>query len=195
MAYSLNSTDSDCYEGTHILINKLDIRNEEQLNKNETIITAYKASELISQPLTPNFCFEDYKKIHKHLFELLYDWAGEIRTIDLSKSATNFVAPDKIQSLGESIFKRLQELKYFQNHNRNEFIDEVTDLYHSINMLHPFREGNGRTERVFFMQLIRNAGYDIDYTAMQSDILMIGSIQASSGVIDMLKDFFDNNIS
>ena len=62
-------------------------------------------------------------------------------------------------------------------------------------MLHPFREGNGRTERVFFMQLIRNAGYDIDYTAMRSDILMIGSIQASSGVIDMLKDFFENNIS
>lgn len=62
MAYSLNSTDSDCYEGTHILINKLDIRNEEQLIKNETIITTYKASELISQPLTPNFCFEDYKK-------------------------------------------------------------------------------------------------------------------------------------
>lgn len=56
-------------------------------------------------------------------------------------------------------------------------------------MLHPFREGNGRTERVFFIQLIRNAGYDIDYTAMQSDILMIGSIQASSGVMDMLKDF------
>ena len=62
-------------------------------------------------------------------------------------------------------------------------------------MLHPFREGNGRTERVFFMQLIRNADYDIDYTAMQSDILMIGSIQASSGVMDMLKDFFENNIS
>ena len=62
-------------------------------------------------------------------------------------------------------------------------------------MLHPFREGNGRTERVFFMQLIRNAGYDIDYTAMQSDILMIGSIQAASGVMDMLKDFFENNIS
>lgn len=62
-------------------------------------------------------------------------------------------------------------------------------------MLHPFREGNGRTERVFFMQLIRNAGYDIDYTAMRSDILMIGSIQASSGVMDMLKDFFENNIS
>ena len=194
MAYSLNSTDSDCYEGTHILINKLDIHNEEQLNKNETIITAYKASELISQPLTPNFCFEDYKKIHKHLFELLYDWAGEIRTIDLSKSATNFVAPDKIQSLGESIFKRLQELKYFQHLNRNEFIDEVTDLYHSINMLHPFREGNGRTQRLFFTQWIRHLGYEFDLSNADLDEFMIATIYAAQGVMDPLIKFFDETI-
>lgn len=61
-------------------------------------------------------------------------------------------------------------------------------------MLHPFREGNGRTERVFFVQLIRNAEYDIDYSMLNSDLLMIGSIKAASGVMDMLIQFFEENI-
>lgn len=57
-----------------------------------------------------------------------------------------------------------------------------------------FREGNGRTERVFFVLLIRNAGYDIDFSSLNSDLLMIGSIQAAGGVMDTLIRFFEENI-
>ena len=63
-----------------------------------------------------------------------------------------------------------------------------------INKLGITSEGNGRTERVFFVQLIRNAGYDIDYSTLNSDLLMIGSIQAASGVMDTLVKFFEENI-
>ena len=61
-------------------------------------------------------------------------------------------------------------------------------------MLHPFREGNGRTESVSFVQLIRNAGYVIDYSTLNSDLLMIGNIQADSGVMDTLVKFFEEII-
>ncbi len=194
MPYPLDATNADCYDGTTTLINKLDIRDEKELQSSEALITAYKAAELINKPLTSDFSFENYKDLHRFLFEDLYDWAGKLRTIALSKSATHFTAPDKIDDLGCRIFARIKKLNYFVDLSENEFINEISEMYHSLNMLHPFREGNGRTQRVFFVQLIRNAGYDIDFSTLNSDLLMIGSIQAASGVMDTLVQFFNENI-
>ena len=194
MSYNLNVTNADCYEGTTTLINKLDIKDENELKSSEALITAYKAASLINEPLAPNFGFENYKALHRVLFEDLYDWAGMPRTIALSKVATVFTSPEKIEELGGLIFARLKKLDYFTKLSHKEFISEIAELYHSLNMLHPFREGNGRTERVFFVQFIRNAGYDIDYSMLNSDLLMIGSIQAASGVMDTLVRFFKDNI-
>ena len=194
MSYNLSVTNADCYKGTTTLINKLGIRDEMQLQKNETLITTYIAAELIQQPLKPDFGFSDYREIHRQLFDTLYDWAGEPRKIGLSKITTTFAAPENITDLGERIFLRLNKLNYFKGLPRQDFIVQTADLYHTLNMLHPFREGNGRTERVFLVQLVRNAGYDIDYSILNSDILMIGSIQAASGVMDTLVKFFEDNI-
>lgn len=85
-------------------------------------------------------------------------------------------------------------MNYFVGLSKDKFIGEIADLYHLLNILHPFREGNGRTERVFFVLLIRNAGYDIDFSSLNSDLLMIGSIQAAGGVMDTLIRFFEENI-
>lgn len=194
MSYNLSVTNADCYEGTTTLINKLGITDENELKSTEALITAYKAASLINEPLAPNFGFDNYKELHRILFENLYDWAGKTRTIALSKTATVFTVPERIEELGGLIFARLKKLHYFTKLPLSEFTIEIADLYHSLNMLHPFREGNGRTERVFFVQLIRNAGYDIDYSTLNSDLLMIGSIQAASGVMDTLVKFFEENI-
>ncbi len=195
MPYSLNATDADCYEGTTVLINKLGIKNETELDKNERVITGFKTAELITKPLKPDFDFGDYKLIHRELFSDLYVWAGCIRTISLSKSATVFTAPEKIEGIGNSVFKRLNDCNFYADMNRSDFIREAAELYDSLNRLHPFREGNGRTERIFFSRLIRNAGFDIDFSATNSDLLMIGSIQAASGVMDNLIKFFEENIT
>lgn len=121
--------------------------------------------------------------------------AGEIRTINISKSSTNFVSVNEIETIGEKIFERLKLKNYLVGLDKDIFAQEISELYHSINMLHPFREGNGRVQRVFFVQLIRNAGYDIDYSEINSELLMIGTIQAASGVMDNLKKFFEENIT
>lgn len=194
MSYSLNSTDADCYKGTTVLINKLGIIDEAELNKNERVITGFKTAELISIPLKPGFDFDDYKLIHRELFSELYDWAGCIRTIPLSKNATTFTAPEKIAEIGSAIFKRLNVCNYFIGLPQADFVRETAELYDALNRLHPFREGNGRTERIFFSRLLRNAGFDIDFSAANADLLIIGSIQAASGVMDNLVRFFDENI-
>ena len=73
MPYSMVVASDDCYEGTTVLISKLNIRDEQQLAENEALITGLKAAELLTRPLSPDFLFEDYKQIHRTLFEILYD--------------------------------------------------------------------------------------------------------------------------
>lgn len=158
MSYNLNVTNADCYEGTTILINKLGIKDENELKSSEALITAYKAASLISEPLAHDFGFENYKELHRVLFEDLYDWAGKLRTISLSKSTTVFTAPDKIEDLGCRVFARLKNLDYFTKLPQNEFISEIAELYHSLNMLHPFREGNGRDRESFLCAAYQKRG-------------------------------------
>ena len=66
------------------------------------------------------------------------------------------------------------------------------DFYCATNDFHPFREGNGRTQRVFLTQLIRSSGYDIRWSEMDTDLLLIATIQAANGVTDLLKDVLSN---
>lgn len=85
MAYNIDSTAADCYPGTTCLINKLGIQDETILAEKEAAIVFAKASLLDQCPIQGNFDFEHYKQIHHFLFCDLYDWAGQIRTINIGK--------------------------------------------------------------------------------------------------------------
>ncbi len=76
----------------------------------------------------------------------------------------------------------------------DEFVSEVSELYHELNMLHPFREGNGRTLRLFVTLLVRNAEYDIDFALCDPDMLAIATIKAAQGDISLLKAVFADMI-
>ncbi len=194
MAYKLDALTSDCYEGTTCLINKLDIRDEKQLAAIEADITFAKASALEQNPMDGNFDFNHYKAIHKYLFEDLYDWAGQIRTVDIAKKGTVFVKAEEIDSLAAACFRRLKEKSYFATLDFADFIPNIVDFYCVTNMLHPFREGNGRTQRIFIAQLIRHAGYNINFSDIDPDELMIATIQSANGVRDGLLRIFAQNI-
>lgn len=190
MPYSINSITNDCYEGTTCLINKLGIKDEETLKQVEGNITFAKWAELEANPISLDFDFDHYKAIHKYLFEDLYDWAGTVRKIDISKKGTNFVPASDIENVAKGIFDRLKKENFFKNKNKNDFIDNIVDFYSSTNMLHPFREGNGRTQRVFITQLIRFFGYDFDFSNIDSDELMIATIKSANGDNTLLKELF-----
>ena len=190
MSYSINPITNDCYEGTTCLINKLGIKDEETLKQVEGNITFAKWAELEANPISLDFDFDHYKAIHKYLFEDLYDWAGTVRKIDISKKGTNFVSASDIENVAKGIFDRLKKENFFKNKNKNDFIDNIVDFYSSTNMLHPFREGNGRTQRVFITQLIRFCGYDFDFSNIDSDELMIATIKSANGDNTLLKELF-----
>lgn len=194
MGYSIEAATADCYDGTTCLINKFGIKDDKQLSFVESQITFAKGSELENNPIKGNFDFEHYKSIHKYLFDEIYDWAGQIRKVNISKKGTKFAKADEIEQLADACFSRLKSKNYFKVQKFDEFIENITDFYCVTNMLHPFREGNGRTQRIFISQLIRNAGYDIDFLDINTDDLMTATIQASNGVDVYLKEIFANAV-
>ena len=193
MAYSIDSTTDGCYPGTTCLINKLGIRDEVALAETEAAVVFGKASLLDQQPIVGGFDFDHYKRIHQFLFCDLYDWAGQIRTINISKKGAAFVPVAEIEPCADACFKRLAAFSG-ERLSQRELAEEIADFYHTVNMLHPFREGNGRAQRVFFMQWIRSLGYDLDWSCIDPDAFMVATIYAAQGVMDQLVDFFEQTI-
>ena len=193
MAYSLNPSSDNCYEGTTCLVNKIGIRDEKNLSEIEAQITFAKAVMLEETPIDDDFGFEHFKKIHEFLLCDLYEWAGQVRTVDISKKRTKFLDAASIEGIGTKCFAKVKE-GYFENLPFDEFVKRIAEFYNDVNYIHPFREGNGRTQRIYFTQLIRHYGYDINFADVDTDELMIATIQASSGVMDFLVEFFENSI-
>jgi cell filamentation protein len=195
MSYNLDPIFDDlCYQGTSILINKFDIRDEQELEKIETVVTFIQSAELEKNPLDGKFDFEHYKAVHKFLFGEIYKWAGEVRSVNISKKGTRFCSHEKIDERAELIFGRLKNLNYFKGLGKDVFVSEIVDFYEITNDLHPFRDGNGRAQRSFLTMLIRFAGYDIDFSEVDVDLLMIATIHASHGVNDLLYEIFTEAI-
>ncbi len=194
MPYKLHSSSDDCYPGTTCLINKFGIRNEKELSLLESGITAAKSIELLQNPFSGEFDFDHLKAIHKYLFDDLYEWAGKIRTVNLSKKGTSFADAADIEYMAENCFRRLKEENYFLDLHFDRYAEQIADFYNVLNMIHPFREGNGRAQRCFMTQLIQTAGYDIDFSEIDPDELMIATIYAAQGMNNLLIDFFWNNI-
>ena len=91
-------------------------------------------------------------------------------------------------------FKRLENSNYLKNYNGEEFINEFTDLYCDLNYLHPFREGNGRIQRLFLTMLLKSIDKTLDFSKIDPDILMIATIKSVSGDVFLLRDIFCENI-
>ena len=150
--YSIDPITSNCYPGTTVLINKFGIQNEKKLLQVEIAISQEASACWEVTPQQSSFDFDHYKAIHRHLFQDLYDWAGLARDVNISKRGTRFCPHDKIAEQAERIFVRLHKVNHFSGLPKGKFIASFIDLYVATNYLHPFREGNGRTQRLFLAQ-------------------------------------------
>ncbi|MFN2381478.1 MAG: putative adenosine monophosphate-protein transferase Fic [Guyparkeria sp.] len=161
------SDDPYCYPGTNVLVNRLNITDAVELNQVEAEITALRA-----RTLTPQFERFDavrFRDIHYYLFRDLYDWAEEYRTIDISKGQTRFCAAPRIGQELDRLLAELEQAEWLCGLAFDQFVPRVADFYCEINVVHPFREGNGRAERLLFEELIVNSGFDIDWSRVDAD--------------------------
>jgi len=159
-----------------------------QLQEREKLITDAKTRELKQNPIEGNFDYAHLKKIHRFLFEDVYVWAGMDRyEIGLRgtfrKGNTHFTPGNKLPSVATALFDALSKENYFKDLAKVEFTKSMASFMNGLNILHPFREGNGRTQRIFIEQLASNAGFALDLSKVSKDIMIQASIQGSKGNI------------
>jgi cell filamentation protein len=127
------------------------------------------------------FDFDHLKAIHKHLFQDVYEWAGQIREVDVSKGETHFLHHSLIEQEAKSIFTQLKKENYLKGLDHNDFSKNAGRYLGEINRIHPFREGNWRTQREFINQLGRHNGYDIRWEMVGQKQIIEASIEAGKG--------------
>lgn len=135
-----------------VLKNKLGILDEEELNRVERMITSKKLIELYLNPGIQTFDVNHYLRIHKFLFEDIYNFAGDIRSENISKRIPFCLPQHIISSLNYVLKEAREEIKNINS--RDELLVFITELYSNLDVIHPFREGNGRCEREFLRQFI-----------------------------------------
>ena len=101
------------------------------------MLSPTRNAERLIAPKADTFDFGHYKAIHRFLFSDLYDWAGEVRAVNISKNGTQFCPAENIDHQAELIFKRLRERNYFKGLSHDEFVDEIVDFYCATNVLPP----------------------------------------------------------
>ena len=150
--------DPYCYPGTTVLKNRLGLRTPAELQAFEAEITAQRAAE----PLPAGrLSYAHYKAIHRHLFQDVYSWAGRIRTIRIAKSANAFCYPEHIDREMHRLFAELARRHYFRGMDANGFTERAAHFLAELNAIHPFREGNGRTQLSFLTLLAERAGHPL----------------------------------
>lgn len=148
-----------CYKDSDVLINKLDIKDNKKLEELERKIVLAKLYELRQNNQIGNFDIEHFVGIHKFLFEDIYPFAGLFRAENIAKGNFSFAEWEYIEDELKKLLNQLKEENYLQNLDRNTFIKRLSYYMAELNVLHPFREGNGRTIREFIRQLAYKNGY------------------------------------
>ena len=190
-------SDSDPYldPATHVLINRLGITDESTLEQTEAALVATRSYELLQTPLKGRFDLAHLQAIHKHLFGDLYEWAGQLRTIDISKGGNRFAHHLRIESAAGPIFQQLAKEKHLAGLDPEAFSDRAAYYLGELNALHPFREGNGRALREFISHLAHENGYYVAWENMPRVDLLAATIASFHGDTSGLAGFIRRNLT
>lgn len=184
--------DPYCYPESGLLINLLNIQDEQALEEAEREITSLCANEIEFNP--PPYNLNYFAKIHKALFGDLYAWAGQLRQIDISKGDTRFCACQRIHIEADKIFSNIAYGQAFTSLSRQALVKAVAECYADLNVIHPFREGNGRAQRILFEHMIINCGYDIDWSGIDQDSWLQANIAGYYCHYQAMYDIFEKCI-
>lgn len=165
-----------CYPPDYTTLkNKLNIHDADRLERVERRLVVQRTAEGVP---SGNFNLDHLKAIHRHLFQDVYEWAGEVRTMELSKGESQFQLLRYIENGMADVHRRLVRLDFLKDLDAADFADEAGRIIGDVNYAHPFREGNGRTQLLYLEQLARQAGHRLDLTKLDRDRWMAASREA-----------------
>ena len=144
------------------LDNKLGLTSTAELDREEERISKKKAAQLFDRKLLDTFdvgTFAGLAAIHKYLFEGIYDFSGELRTVNIAKGNFRFAPLMYLQAALDNIDKMPQSN-----------FDEIVEKYVEMNIAHPFREGNGRSTRIWLDHILKNEiGKVVDWSKVDKE--------------------------
>lgn len=185
-------SDPYVYPGTNILKNKFNIKDEKRLRIKERGVTTSKINELMEKEPPKEFNFEYLKNIHKYIFQDVYSWAGEIRNVDISKGNSLFCKSEYIESYASDVFRNLKRENYFKDIDNKEILSKkLAETFLDINALHPFREGNGRTQREFIRSLAKFNGYELSFSNISKEEMIELSSLSNDYSDELAKKFYN----
>lgn len=167
-----------CYKGSNVLINKLNIHDNKILKQAEEKIVAAKLFILRQNTMIKNFDVNHFKGIHKFLFEDIYPFAGKFRTENIAKGFFSFAEWEFIEDELSNLLKKLNASNNLKNLKRDEFVKAIAYYLSELNVLHPFREGNGRTIREFIRELCYVNDYLFDLQKIEPEDFLNACIKS-----------------
>jgi cell filamentation protein len=159
-------TDPYLVPGTRCLKNKLGIDESDVLKEVEARIVSIRDVEFARSVLPGEYNSEHLQAFHRHLFRDVFDWAGKFRTVDISKDGERFAHHASLDDQVSEVLARLEVDNWLTGLPRERFIERLAFYYGEVNARHPFREGNGRTQRAFLRQLSASAGWRLDWSEL-----------------------------
>lgn len=173
------------YKNSTVLVNKLDLRDQVDLDAFEAEISSARAEE----PLPGgSMDFEHYKAVHHHLFQDVYQRAGKVRTVRIAKGGNPFCFPENIEGQGRRLFDSLRSTDHLRNLDAQTFADRAAHFLAEPNAIHAFREGNGRSQLTFFALLADHAGHPLEMEKLNPDEMLAAMIASFDGDERQLAD-------
>lgn len=174
------------YKGTDVLKNKLGIKDEKLLKEYETRIVAFKIATISTLTLPMDYTPDRLKFIHKYLFEDIFYFAGEYRQENITKENFRFSEYEYIEDNINKIFSKIN-IEEMKRMSFKDFIERLSYIMTELNVLHPFREGNGRTIRELIREICFDCGYVIDWYEINHDDILKASKMAIFDETEQIK--------
>ncbi len=180
-----------CYPNSNVLINKLNIQDSEKLSKLERKIVLAKCYVLRQISGNVTFNKDHFINIHKFLFEDLYPFAGKFRTENISKGNFTFASWEFIEPELDRILSELKNENYLKGLNKKDLAKRLSYYLSELNVLHPFREGNGRTIREFIRELALNNNFILDLQNSTPEEIFDACVKSVYDATDLEKILYE----
>lgn len=190
--YDLREDDPYLIPGSECLENNLGITDTKTLTSLERQITAPMLIALQKAPIQETYDLKHLCGIHKRLFGRVYPFAGKVRAVEIAKGGRLFLPHAIISVVSAKLFLELRNENYLLRYDKEKFCQRIGYYFASINTIHPFREGNGRTQRILIDQLAAKNGYKINWAAISGFSIAEASAAALAG--DKAAKLVKNNL-
>ncbi|PKH23870.1 cell filamentation protein Fic [Enterobacterales bacterium CwR94] len=187
-ASAMSEYDPYQWKAINVLKNRLNIREAARLREAETEFTALRAATIALGPPEPGL--PHLQAIHRTLFQDLFTWAGELREVDIYREDTPFCHFEYLEKNGNKLMAELAEEHFLTGLDHEKFAARLAYFYCELNVLHPFREGNGRALRIFFEHLIIHCSYEVDWSLVERESWIAANKAGVNGGLQGLTAIF-----